>query len=146
MAENRAVSDGTHETQSQGRQLAVRFTPEIVARIEAEAAAKAASPTEIVRSIVCAHYTAAGEQTALMREVRELIEDRFRHIVYEISRTRASLYRIAEESPGIELSTEALRGIFEVTRDDARIYIDKLDAEIRRRLSPLRGSGEDREE
>jgi hypothetical protein len=145
MAENRAVSDGTNETQNQARQLAIRFAPEIVARIEADAAAKDASPTEIVRSIVCAHYSGAGEQTAQMREVRELIEDRFRHIVYEISRTRASLYRIAEESPGIELSTEALRGIFEVTRDDARIYIDKLDAEIRRRLSPLPG-GEDRGE
>lgn len=78
-----------------------------------------------------------------MREIRDLIEDRFRHIVYEISRTRASLYRIAEESPGIELSTEALRDIFEITRGDARIYIDKLEAEIRRRLGPLPTNGKD---
>ncbi len=146
MVENRAVSDGTKETQSQGRQLAVRFAPEIVARLEADARERDASPTEIVRAIVCAHYGAAGPQAELIGELRDLIEDRFRHIVYEISRTRASLYRIAEESPGIELSTETLRGIFEVTREDARIYIDRLDAEIRRRLSALPAHGEEREE
>jgi hypothetical protein len=143
MVENKTVSDGTNETTSQSRQLAVRFAAELVARIEADAAAQNASPTEIVRSIVFEHYSGAGERAALMREIRDLIEDRFRHIVYEISRTRASLYRIAEESPGIELSTEALRDIFEITRGDARIYIDKLEAEIRRRLGPLPTNGKD---
>jgi hypothetical protein len=142
MVENRAVSEGTNETQNQTRQLAVRFAPEIVARIEADAAAKDASPTEIVRAIVCEHYSGAGEQAALMREIRDLIEDRFRHLVYEISRTRSSLYRIAEESPGVELGAEALRGIFEITREDARIYIGKLDAEIQRRLGPLPAKAE----
>jgi hypothetical protein len=146
MVENRAVSDGTKETQSQGRQLAVRFAPEIVARLEADARERDASPTEIVRAIVCEHYGATGRQAELIGELRDLVEDRFRHIVYEISRTRASLYRIAEESPGIELSTETLRGIFEVTREDARIYIDRLDAEIRRRLESRPASGGEREE
>jgi len=34
MVENRAVSEGTNETQNQSKQLAVRFAPEVVARIE----------------------------------------------------------------------------------------------------------------
>jgi len=34
MDENRAVSEGTNETQNQSKQLAVRFAPEVVARIE----------------------------------------------------------------------------------------------------------------
>lgn len=146
MVENRAVSDGTNEAQSQGKQLAVRFAPEVVGRIEADAIAGNVSPTEIVRSIVCEHYQGTSEQAGLMQELRDLVEDRFRHIVYEISRTRASLYRIAEQSPGLELSGEALRSVFEITREDARIYIDRLDAEIRRRLGPLSADGEERKE
>lgn len=60
MVENKTVSDGTNETTSQSRQLAVRFAAELVARIEADAAAQNASPTEIVRSIVFEHYSGAG--------------------------------------------------------------------------------------
>ena len=143
MAENIVKSDDFTRGVEAPRPITVRFAPEIVARLEAEARERDASPTEIVRAIVREHYSERGKETELIRELRELIEDRFRHIVYEISRTRASLYRIAEESPGIELSTETLRGIFEITRDDARIYIDRLDAEIRRRLGPLPANGEE---
>jgi hypothetical protein len=146
MPESKRISTDINGSGEQPRAVLVRFAPEIVARLETDARERDASPTEIVRAIVCAHYGAAGRQAELIGELRELIEDRFRHIVYEISRTRASLYRIAEESPGIELSTETLRGIFEVTREDARIYIDRLDAEIRRRLSAPQANGEQREE
>jgi hypothetical protein len=143
MADNIAKSDDFTRVADQAKPITVRFAPEIATRLELDARERDASPTEIVRAIVCEHYSGTAEQAALMREMRDLIEDRFRHIVYEISRTRASLYRIAEESPGIELSTEALRDIFEITRGDARIYIDKLEAEIRRRLGPLPTNGKD---
>ena len=72
MVENRPVSDGTNETQNQTRQLAVRFAPEIVARIEADAAAKDASPTEIVREIVCEHYGRDGETAGVRALSAEL--------------------------------------------------------------------------
>jgi hypothetical protein len=146
MAENKRISADINETSDQPRAVLVRLAPEIATRVETDARKCEVSPTEIVRSIVCEHYAAAGTQAALMRELRDLIEDRFRHTVYEISRTRASLYRIAEESPGIELSTDALREIFEITRGDARIYIDKLDAEIRCRLDPSPAAGEGSQE
>jgi len=57
MVENRAVSDGTNEAQSQPRQLAVRFAAEIITHIEADAAARDVSLTEVVRSIVSEHYS-----------------------------------------------------------------------------------------
>lgn len=145
MPENKKISGDINESGEQPRAVLVRFAPEIVARLETEARERDASPTEIVRAIVCEHYGEAGAQTEL-RELRDLVEGRFRHIVYEISRTRASLYRIAEQSPGIELSTDALRKIFEITREDARIYIDKLDAEIRRCLGPVPASVEKHKE
>ena len=146
MAEHKAVSEGTNEIQNQTRQLAVRFGPEIVARLENEAAAKNVSPTEIVRSIVCEHYAAASDQRELPPQICGLIEDRFRHIVYEISRTRASLYHIAEQSPGLQISTDMLRKIFEVTREDARMYLEKLDAEMKRRQSaPEQNAGDSAE-
>ena len=109
MVEKRAVSEGTNETQNQSKQLAVRFAPEVAARIEADAAAQDASPTEIVRAIVCEHYGAAGEQTRLIGEIRDLIEDRFRHTVYEISRTRSSLYNIVEQSEPFGLDRAKLK-------------------------------------
>jgi hypothetical protein len=137
MVENRPVSDGTNEAPSQSKQLAVRFAPELVARIEADAAAQNASPTEIVRSIVFEHYSGASEQAALMREIRELVEDRFRHLVYEISRTRSSLYNIVEQSEVFGLDREKLKQIQEWSRLDASEYLGRLDAEIRRRLSSL---------
>jgi hypothetical protein len=143
MPENKRISADINETSEQARAVLLRLAPEIASRVEADAREREVSPTEIVRSIVFEHYRGTAEQAALMREMRDLIEDRFRHTVYEISRTRASLYRIAEESPGIELSTEALGDIFEITREDARIYIDKLEAEIRRRLGPLPTNGKD---
>src|SRR5579875_2612158 len=146
MSENKRISTDINDGLEQTRAVLVRFAPQIAARLEADARERDASPTEIVRAIVREHYSERGKETELLNELRELIEDRFRHIVYEIPRTRASLYRIAEESPGIELSTETLRGIFEITRDDARIYIDTLDAEICRRLSALPARGEEREE
>jgi len=135
MVENRPVSDGTNETPSQSKQLAVRFAPELVARIEADAAAQNASPTEIVRAIVCEHYSGAGEAAALMREIRHLIEDRFRHIVYEISRTRSSLYNMAEQSGALELNRQMLKEIQQLSRQDATGYLERLDAEIERRAA-----------
>jgi hypothetical protein len=146
MVENRAVSEGTNETQNQSKQLAVRFAPEVVARIEADAAAHDASPTEIVRSIVCEHYSGAGEQAVLMREIRDLIEDRFRHTVYEISRTRSSLYNMVEQSEPFGLDRPKLKEIQELSREDATNYLKRLNAEIDRRKGAAQTKGEERPE
>ena len=143
MVENRPVSDGTNETPSQSKQLAVRFAPELVARIEADAAAQNASPTEIVRSIVFEHYSGASEQAALMREIRDLIEDCFRHTVYEISRTRSSLYNMAEQSESFGLNRPRLKDIQQLSREDAANYLKRLDAEIGRRKSASKTNREE---
>ena len=142
MVENRPVSDGTNETSSQSKQLAVRFAPELVARIEADAAAQNASPTEIVRLIVFEHYSGASEQAALMREIRDLIEDCFRHTVYEISRTRSSLYNMVEQSESFGLDRPKLKGIQQLSREDAFNYLKRLDAEIDRRKGAPKTNGE----
>ena len=140
MGENRPVSDGTNETSSQSKQLAVRFAPEVVARIEADATAQNASPTEIVRSIVFEHYSGASDQSVLMREIRELIEDCFRHTVYEISRTRSSLYNMVEQSESFGLDRPKLKDIQELSREDAANYLKQLDAEIDRRKSEAKAN------
>lgn len=142
MVENRPVSDGTNETQNQTKQLAVRFAPEIVSRIEADAAAKDASPTEIVRAIVYDHYSGSGDEAALMREIRDLVEERFRHIVYEISRTRSSLYNMVEQGNGFGLDRAGLKHIQQLSRQDATDYLTRLDAEIERRKGGPKGDGE----
>ena len=146
MVENRAVSEGTNETQNQSKQLAVRFAPEVIARIEADAAAENASPTEIVRAIVCEHYGRAGEQTRLIGEIRELIEDRFRHTVYEISRTRSSLYNMVEQSEPFGLDRSKLKEIQQLSREDATNYLKRLDAEIDRRKGEAKINGDGRRE
>jgi hypothetical protein len=142
MVENRAVSDGTNEAQSQPKQLAVRFAPEIIARIEADAAARDASPTEIVRSIVSEHYSGVSKGTELISELRDLIEDRFRHIVYEISRTRTSLYNMVEQGNGFGLDRAKLKQIQQWSREDASEYLGRLDAEMRRRIEVAAAGGE----
>jgi hypothetical protein len=146
MAENRAVSDGTNEAQSQPKQLAVRFAPEVAARVEADAQARSASPTEIVRSIVCEHYSGANQEAGVIRELRELIEDRFRHLVYEISRTRSSLYNIVEQGNGFGLERAKLKQIQQWSREDASEYLGRLDAEMRRRIEVAAAGGEARKE
>jgi hypothetical protein len=142
MVENRAVSDGTNEAQSQPKQLAVRFAPEIIARIEADAAARDANPTEIVRTIICEHYSGANQEAGVIRELRELIEDRFRHLVYEISRTRSSLYNIVEQGNGFGLDRPKLKQIQQWSREDASEYLGRLDAEMRRRIEVAKAGGE----
>jgi hypothetical protein len=104
------------------------------------------SPTEIVRSIVCEHYSGAGVQAALMREIRELIEDRFRHTVYEISRTRSSLYNMVEQSEPFGLDRPKLKEIQQLSREDATNYLKRLDAEIDRRKGGAKINGDGRRE
>jgi hypothetical protein len=145
MIENRAVSDGTNEIANQSKQLAVRFAPEIVARIELDAAERNASPTEVVRAIVCDHYSGAAEQAALIRGMRDLIEDCFRHTVYEISRTRSSLYNMAEQSESFGLDRPKLKQIQQLSREDAANYLTRLDAEIDRCKLSAKSNGEARE-
>ena len=142
MVENRPVSDGTNESPSQSKQLAVRFAPELVARIDADATAQNASPTEIVRSIVFEHYSGASEQAALIREIRDLIEDCFRHTVYEISRTRSSLYNMVEQIESFGLDRPKLKDIQQLSREDASNYLKRLDAEIDRRKGRPQTHGE----
>lgn len=146
MVEKTAVSEGTNETQNQSKQLAVRFAPEVAARIEADAAAQNASPTEIVRAIVCEHYSGAGEQTRLIGEIRDLIEDRFRHTIYEISRTRSSLYNMVEQSESFGLDRPKLKEIQQLSREDATSYLKRLDAEIDRRKGGAKINGDGRRE
>ncbi len=137
MPENKRISLDIRESSEQPRAVLVRFAPEIVARIEADAAAKDISPTEIVREIVCEHYGGGGRQSEPIRELHDLIEDRFRHIVYEISRTRTSLYHMMEQSESIDLDGDRLSEIEQWSREDAQQYVVELDAEIQRRLGPL---------
>jgi hypothetical protein len=142
MAENVAKSDDFTRGGEAPRPITVRLTPEIVARIEADARERDASPTEIVRAIVREHYGGRSKETELLNELRELIEDRFRHIVYEISRTRSSLYHMMEQSDSVDLDGDRLTVIEQWSREDARNYLADLDEEIRRRLASPRANGE----
>ena len=133
MPENKKISADLSEPSQQPRAVLVRIAPEIASRVEAEARERDVSPTEIVRSIVCDHYGGAAEQAELMREIRDLIEDRFRHTVYEISRTRSSLYNMVEQSESFGLDRPKLDDIQQLSRKDASEYLGRLDAEIERR-------------
>jgi hypothetical protein len=141
MAENIAKSDDFTRGAEAPRPITVRFAPEIASRLEADARERDASPTEIVRAIVCAHYSEAGRQTELMRELGDLIEDRFRHLVYEISRTRSSLYNMVEQSPELALDRPKLKEIQQWSRADASDYLTRLDAEIEGRKNLGKASG-----
>jgi hypothetical protein len=132
MPENKRISADINESTEQPRAVLVRLAPEIATRVETDARERDASPTEIVRSIVCEHYSRAGESAALMHEIRGLIEDRFRHIVYEISRTRSSLYNMVEQSESFGLDRPKLTEIQQLSREDATNYLKRLDAEIDR--------------
>jgi hypothetical protein len=132
MPENKRISADINESTEQPRAVLVRLAPEIATRVETDARERDASPTEIVRSIVCEHYSRAGESAALMHEIRDLIEDRFRHTVYEISRTRSSLYNMVEQSESFGLDRPKLQDIQQLSREDATNYLKRLDAEIDR--------------
>lgn len=146
MPENKKLSADISETGDQPRAILVRFAPELAARVEADARARGSSPTEIVRSIVCEHYSGASQGTDLMRELRELIEDRFRHLVYEISRTRSSLYNVVEQSATFGLDRDRLKQIQQWSREDASEYLARFDAEMRRRVGVAEIGGEVRKE
>ena len=146
MAENKKLSGDISETGDQPRAILVRFAPELAARVEADAQARGSSPTEIVRSIVCEHYSGASQGTDLMRELRELLENRFRHLVYEISRTRSSLYNVVEQSAIFGLDRDRLKQIQQWSREDASEYLARLDAEMRRRVGVAETGGEVRKE
>ena len=146
MPENKKLSADISESGNQPRAILVRFAPEVAARVEADAQARGASPTEIVRSIICEHYSGASQGTDLMRELRDLIEDRFRHLVYEISRTRSSLYNVVEQSATFGLDRAKLKEIQQWSREDANEYLTRLDAEMRRRVGVAETGGEVRKE
>jgi hypothetical protein len=146
MPESKRISADINESGEQPRAVLVRLAPEIATRVEADAREREVSQTEIVRSIVCEHYSGAGEQAALMREIRELIEDRFRHTVYEISRTRSSLYNMVEQSEPFGLDRPKLKEIQQLSREDATNYLKRLDAEIERRKGAPKTDGETRRE
>ena len=76
-----------------------------------------------------------------MRELGELIEDRFRHLVYEISRTRSSLYNMVEQGNGFGLDRARLKHIQQLSRQDASDYLTRLDAEIEGRKNLGKASG-----
>jgi hypothetical protein len=146
MAETKKLSADISETGDQPRAILVRFAPEIIARIEADAAARDATLTEIVRSIVSQHYSEISKGTELICELRNLIEGRFRHLVYEISRTRSSLYNIVEQGKGFGLDRPKLKQIQQWSREDASEYLGRLDAEMSRRLEVAAAGGEVRKE
>jgi len=140
MPENKKISADINETSEQPRSVLVRLAPEIATRVENDAREREISPTEIVRSIVCEHY-GASEQAALIREIGDLIEDRFRHIVYEISRTRSSLYNMVEQSGTLGLDRSKLKEIQQLSRKDASDYLARLDAEIDSRKGASNNKG-----
>jgi tRNA A37 N6-isopentenylltransferase MiaA len=123
MPENKKISADINETSEQPRAVLVRLAPEIATRVETDAREREVSPTEIVRSIVCEHYSAANEQAEFIRGIRDLIEDRFRHTVYEISRTRSSLYNMVEQSETFGLDRPRLKEIQQLSRKDATDYL-----------------------
>ena len=141
MPENKKISADINETSEQPRAVLVRLAPEIASRVEADAREREVSATEIVRWIVCEHYGAASERTVLIREIRELIEDRFRHTVYEISRTRSSLYNMVEQSETLGLDRPKLKDIQQLSRKDAADYLGRLDAEMERRKGAPNNEG-----
>jgi len=128
MAEETMKANDFARSADQAKPITIRFSSEI-----AEAQARDASPTEIVRSIVCDHYNESVDLGQLRSEISELIEDRFRHTVYEISRTRSSLYYMVERSEALELDRTKLEEIQRLSRQNATDYIGRLDAEIDRR-------------
>jgi hypothetical protein len=146
MVDSNTKSDDFTRTADQAKPITVRFAPEVAGQVEADAQARGASPTEIVRSIVCEHYSGANQEAGVARELRELIEDRFRHIVYEISRTRTSLYNIVEQGNGFGLDRAKLKQIQQWSREDASEYLGLLDAEMRRRIEVAAAGGEARKE
>jgi hypothetical protein len=139
--ESKRISADISETSEQPRAVLVRLAPEIAARVEADAREREVSATEIVRSIVCEYYSGATEYAALMRKIADLIDDRFRHTVYEISRTRSSLYNMAEQSGALGLDGPKLKEIQQMSRKDATDYLGRLDAEIERRKSAGKNEG-----
>ena len=146
MDENNTKSNDFTRTADQAKPITVRFAPEVAARVEADAQARTASPTEIVRSIVSEHYSGVSKGTELIGELRDLIEDRFRHLVYEISRTRTSLYNMVEQGNGFGLDRAKLKQIQQWSREDASEYLGRLDAEMRRRIEVAAAGGEVRKE
>ena len=146
MAENTMKSDEITRVVDQAKPITVRFAPEVAGQVEADAQARGASPTEIVRSIVSEHYSGVSKRTELISELRDLIEDRFRHIVYEISRTRTSLYNMVEQGNGFGLDRAKLKQIQQWSREDASEYLGRLDVEMRRRIEVVAAGGEARKE
>jgi hypothetical protein len=146
MADNIVKSDDFTRSVDQAKPITVRFAPEIAARLEAQAREREVSPTEIVRAIVREHYSGVNVQAALLREIHDLIDDRFRHTVYEISRTRSSLYNMAEQSETLGLDRMKLKEIQQWSRDDASNYLARLDAELDRRKGAPRADGEGQRE
>lgn len=138
MPENKRISTDINESGEQPRAVLVRFAPEIVARIEADAAAKDASPTEIVREIVCAHYGGDGEiagvraLSAELRALGERLDERFWQLMYEHSRNRNSLFDIALAPVRDE---QALRAILKDSKESARRWVEQC------RKSELRNNG-----
>jgi hypothetical protein len=146
MAESKKISADISETGDQRRAILVRFAPEVAAQVEADAQARNASPTEIVRSIVCEHYSGTSQGAGVIGELRDLIEDRFRHLVHEISRTRSSFYNVVEQSASFGLGRAKLKEIQQWSREDANEYLTRLDAEMRRRVGVAETGGEVRKE
>jgi len=62
--------------------------------------------------------------------------------VYEISRTRSSLYNIVEQGNGFGLDRDKLKQIQQWSREDASEYLGRLDAEMRRRIEVAKAGGE----
>src|SRR5229473_3173524 len=121
MAETTMKSDDFTRGADQAKPVTVRFAPEIAVRLDADAQTRGASPTEIVRAIVCEHYSGAGEPAALIREIRE-------------------------QSEGFGLDRPKLKEIQQWSREDASEYLGRLDAEIDRRKGAAKTNGEARRE
>jgi hypothetical protein len=138
MPENKRISTDINESGEQPRAVLVRFAPEIASRLEADAHERDASPTEIVRAIVCAHYGGDGETagvralSAELRALGERLDERFWQLMYEHSRNRNSLFDIALAPVRDE---QALRAILKDSKESARRWVEQC------RKSELRNNG-----
>jgi len=138
MPENKRISTDINESGEQPRAVLVRFAPEIASRLEADARERDASPTEIVREIVCEHYGRDGEAagvralSAELRALGERLDERFWQLMYEHSRNRNSLFDIALAPVRDE---QALRAILKDSKESARRWVEQC------RRSELRNNG-----
>jgi hypothetical protein len=98
-----------------------RIAPEIATKLQEEATTREQTTSELVREIVTTHYekSAAPETSSSQSATSEAdAERRFRQLVFEIAKTRASVLRIGLQT----VPEEIMEQILAAATGDARGY------------------------